>query len=169
MLLFERPIRPGDIVTVGDVTGSITRIQMRATTITDWDMRELIVPNKEFITGRVMNWTLSTTVSRMSISVGVAYGTDPDLVRRILLQAARQHPLVLNDPPPHALFDDFGPSSLTFTLRVYMASRDVYLQLRHELMSELVRNFDAADVEIAFPQLDIHVRSEQPQLKRAAS
>lgn len=159
ILLFERPVRLGDIVTVGEVTGHITRIQMRATTITDWDMRELVVPNKEFITGRVMNWTLSSTVSRMSIMVAVAYGTNPDLVRNVLLQIATRHPLVLKEPAPHALLDEFGDSTMVFVLRVYMASRDVYLPLRHELMTEIAREFHLANIEIAFPQQDIHIRS----------
>lgn len=159
ILLFERPVRLGDIVTVGDVTGHVTRIQMRATTITDWDMRELVVPNKEFITSRVMNWTLSSTVSRMSIEVGVAYGTNPDLVRNLLMQIATRHPLVLKEPAPHALFDQFADSTLNFVLRVYMTSRDVYLQLRHELLTEIAREFQQANIEIAFPQRDIHVRS----------
>lgn len=164
ILLFERPVRLGDIVTVGDVTGHVTRIQMRATTITDWDMRELVVPNREFITSRVMNWTLSSTVSRMSITVSVAYGTDPDLVRTLLLQIATRHPLVLTEPAPHALFDAFNESTLNFVLRVYMTSRDVYLQLRHELLTDIAREFRQANIEIAYPQHDIHIRSVQPPL-----
>ncbi len=162
ILLFERPVRLGDIVTVGEVTGQVTRIQMRATTITDWDMRELVVPNKEFITGRLMNWTLSSTVSRMSIAIGVAYGTDPDIVRKLLMQIATRHPLVLKDPPPHALFDDFAVSTLNFVLRVYMAKRDVYIDLRHSLLTEIATEFNQAGIEIAFPQQDIHIRSAVP-------
>jgi potassium-dependent mechanosensitive channel len=133
LLLVERPIRVGDTVSVGDVTGKVTRIRIRATTIVDGDLRELIVPNKEFISGKVMNWTLTDTTSRMTIKVGVPRGSDPDLVRQILLQVAASHPLVLKDPPPHALFDEFAGDALNFTLNVYMASRDVYVQLRHEL------------------------------------
>lgn len=162
ILLFERPVRLGDIVTVGDVTGKVSRIQMRATTITDWDMRELVVPNKEFITGRVMNWTLSSTVSRMSITVGVAYGTNPDLVRSLLMKVAVRNPLVLKDPEPHSLFNEFGDSTLNFVLRVYMATRDIYIDLRHGLLTEIAREFQEANIEIAFPQQDIHVRSIVP-------
>jgi len=162
ILLFERPVRLGDIITVGEITGNVTRIQMRATTITDWDMRELVVPNREFITGRVMNWTLSSTVSRMSITVGVAYGTNPDLVRGLLMKVARRNPLVLKDPEPHSLFNEFGDSTLNFVLRVYMATRDVYLELRHGLLTEIAREFQEAHVKIAFPQQDIHVRSIVP-------
>lgn len=159
ILLFERPVRLGDIVTVDDVTGKVTRIRMRATTITDWDMMELVVPNREFITGRVKNWTLSTSVSRMSIVVGVAYGTDPDQVRSLLLQIASQNSFVLKEPAPHALFDEFGDSTLNFILRVYMPTRDVYIELRHSLCTEISRGFRKANIEIAFPQQDIHVRS----------
>ena len=160
ILLLERPVRLGDIVTVGDATGNVTQIQMRATTITDWEMREIVIPNRELITGRVMNWTLSSTVSRMAVQVGVAYGSDPEQVRAILLDVATRHPLVLNTPPPHALFDEFGESSLNFILRVYMSTRDVYLQLRHSLMVEILAEFRKAQIEIAFPQRDIHIRDE---------
>ena len=167
ILLFEQPVRLGDIVTVGEVTGKVTRFQMRATTITDWDMRELVVPNKEFITSRVMNWTLSSTVSRMSIVVEVAYGTDPDLVRNLLMQIATRNPLVLEEPAPHALFDNFGESTLNFVLRVYMASRDVYLEMRHSLLTEIAHEFQRHNIEIAFPQRDIHIRSLAPKLDAA--
>lgn len=160
ILLLERPVRLGDIVTVGDATGNVTQIQMRATTITDWELREIVIPNRELITGRVMNWTLSSTVSRMAVQVGVAYGSDPEQVRTILLDVATRHPLVLNTPPPHALFDEFGESSLNFILRVYMSTRDVYLQLRHSLMVEILAEFQKAQIEIAFPQRDIHIREE---------
>ncbi len=159
ILLFERPIRIGDIVSVGDVTGKITRIRIRATTITDWDMRELVVPNKEFITARVMNWTLSDTLARMTIKVGVAYGTDPDLARNLLLEVANKNANVLKDPAPHALFDEFGASTLNFTLRVYMPSLDVFLQTRHELHAGIITAFRNADIEIAYPQQDVHIRS----------
>lgn len=159
ILLFERPIRIGDVVSVADVTGKVTRIRIRATTITDWDMRELVVPNKEFITARVMNWTLSDTLARMTVKVGVAFGSDPNLVRKLLLEVAEKNPNVLKDPPPHALFDEFGDSTLRFTLRVYLPSLDVFLQVRHELHSDIASAFKTAGVEIAYPQQDIHIRS----------
>jgi potassium efflux system protein len=133
LLLFERPIRVGDTVSVGDVVGKVSRIRIRATTILDGDMRELIVPNKEFISGKVLNWTLTDTTSRMTIKMGVPHGSDPNLVKQLLLRVATSHPLVLKDPPPHALFDEFADDTLNFTLRVYLASRDVYNQLRHDL------------------------------------
>ena len=151
LLLFERPIRVGDTVSVGDVIGKVTRIRIRATTIVDGDMRELIVPNKEFISGKVMNWTLSDTTSRMTIKIGVPRGSDPDLVREILLHVAASHPLVLKDPPPHALFDEFAGDTLNFTLRVYMGSRDVYNQLRHELNAGINAAFQQSGIDRTHP------------------
>ncbi|MES2789933.1 MAG: mechanosensitive ion channel domain-containing protein, partial [Planctomycetota bacterium] len=159
VLLFERPIRIGDTVTVGDITGKVSRIRIRATTITDWDLRELVIPNKEFITGKVMNWTLSDTVSRMTIQIGLGPETDPEVARQLLLQVAQAQPLVLKDPPPHALFDEFGESSLNFTLRVYMASRDVYVDLRHGLNTALKAAFRNAKIVTGSPQLDLNLRS----------
>ena len=155
LLLFERPVRIGDTITVGDVTGKVTRIRIRATTILDGDRRELIVPNKEFITGKVMNWTLSDTISRMTIKLGVAYGNDPELVKKVLLKVAAEHPLVLQDPAPHALFDEFADSTLAFTLRVYMGTRDIYNQLRHELNSAIKAAFRAGGIEMTYPQPDL--------------
>lgn len=95
----------------------------------------------------------------MTITVGVAYGSDPELTRNLLLQVADQHPLVLKEPAPHALFDGFGDSTLNFTLRVYMATRNVYLKLRHELHVNIDNAFREAGIEIAFPQQDLHIRS----------
>ena len=100
ILLFERPIRIGDIVTVGETSGVVTKIRIRSTTIRNWDQQELLVPNKEFITGRLLNWTLSDPVARIVISVGVAYGSDVTQALKILLAAAEQHERILDDPPP---------------------------------------------------------------------
>ena len=100
IILFERPVRVGDMVTIENVTGVVSRIRIRATTITDSDRKEFIVPNKEFITGRTLNWTLSDTINRIVINVGLAYGSDTELAREILLKAAREHPAVLRDPAP---------------------------------------------------------------------
>ena len=158
VLLFERPIRIGDIVTLGNVEGKVSDIQLRATTITDWDEREIVIPNKDFITNRVINWTLSNTISRMTITIGAAYGSDPDNVRNLLLEMAMDHPLVLKDPPPQALLDEFDPSAMRFVLRVYLPTRSVYLQLRHELMTRIVAQFQKAGIEIAFPQCDVRVQ-----------
>jgi potassium efflux system protein len=159
IVLFERPMRVGDVVTVGEVSGVVSRIRMRATTITDWDRKELIVPNKEFITGRLVNWTLTDRVLRIVFRVGVAYGSDTRLVQRLLLKAAAEHPSVLADPPPQALFVAFGDSTLSFELRVYVPGLEVYGTVQHELNSAIDSLFRAAGIEIAFPQRDVHVRS----------
>ncbi|MCA9185510.1 MAG: mechanosensitive ion channel, partial [Planctomycetales bacterium] len=105
ILLFERPLRVGDIVTLGDTTGVVTRIRMRATTITDWDRKEYVVPNKDLITGTLLNWTLTDQTNRLVIPVGIAYGSDTKLALELLLKAADDHPLVLSDPAPNATFE----------------------------------------------------------------
>ena len=164
IILFERPVRVGDVVTVADVTGVISRIRMRATTITNWDRKEYIVPNKEFITGRLLNWTLSDQVNRLIVQVGIAYGSDTELATRLLLQAAEEHPRVLADPGPRVAFEEFGDSSLKFVLRCYLPDLEDRLAVIHDLHMSVDRKFREAGVEIAFPQHDVHVRSIDPAL-----
>jgi len=168
MMLVERPIRIGDTVTVGNISGTVTRIRIRATTITDWDRKELIIPNKEFITGQVVNWTLSDTVVRIVVPVGVAYGSDVERVEQLLLQIARQEPNVAREPEPRALFMRFGESTLDFELRVYVPNVDLLLSTRHALNKAIEREFRQAGIEIAFPQRDIHIRSVHGALPLSA-
>jgi potassium efflux system protein len=151
ILLFERPIRVGDIVTVGDVMGTVSRIRIRATTITNWDRMEYVVPNKDLITGRLLNWTLSNTVNRIVISVGIVHRSDTDKARDLLLAAARDHPLVMRDPEPLATFEGFGEIGLTMVLRCYLADFSNRLTVIHELHTAIKKAFDTANVEIAFP------------------
>ncbi len=158
IILIERPVRVGDVVTVNGVTGTVTRMQLRATTIKDLDYRELIVPNKKFITEDVMNWTLSDRLSRLIFPVGVAYGSDTRLVERTLLEVARQCPLVLNDPEPQVVFEQFGDSTLNFELRVVIPSRDQFAVVRHDLNMRIDQAFREQKIEIAFPQQDIHIK-----------
>jgi len=159
IILFERPIRIGDVVTVGEIEGNVTRIQIRATTITDWNMRELIVPNKEFITGRLINWTLSDQTTRLVIPVGIAYGSDTQRATDLLLSVARADAHVLDDPAPNVVFRAFGSSSLDFELRVYIATREVWPKVTHGLHMAIDQEFRKAGIEIAFPQRDLHIRS----------
>ncbi|MGH8353910.1 MAG: mechanosensitive channel MscK, partial [Pseudomonas sp.] len=112
IILFERPVRIGDVVTIGSLSGSVSKIRIRATTITDFDRKEIIVPNKTFITGQLINWSLTDTVTRVTLKLGVGYGSDLDLVRRLLLQAARENPRVLKEPEPIVYFLNFGESTL---------------------------------------------------------
>jgi len=159
IILFERPIRLGDVVTVADTTGVVSRIQIRATTITDWDRKELLIPNKEFITNKVMNWTLSNRVLRLVIKVGVAYGSDVSLVKKTLLRIATKHPNLLDDPLPSVTFEEFGDSTLNFTLRTYLVSIDYLLSTKNDLHTSIDEEFNKLGIEIAFPQIDLHVRS----------
>lgn len=158
IILLERPIRVGDIVTVGGVEGRVTRLRIRATTIMDWDRKELLVPNKEFITSSIINWSLSDPITRVVIPVGVAYGSDIELVHEQLRAVANANELVLTDPGPQVVFRSFGGSSLDFELRVFIASRDAWPELVDRLHSEIDAAFRVHDIEIAFPQLDLHLR-----------
>ena len=159
IILVERPIRVGDIVTIGDTTGAVSKIRIRATTITNWDRKELVVPNREFITGRLLNWTLSDTVNRVVIEVGCAYGSDTSRAAELLLEIAREHPKVVADPEPRATFEAFGDSTLKLVLRAYLGTMENRLAVIHELHTTIHERFAAAGIEIAFPQLDLHVRT----------
>ncbi len=164
ILLFERPIRVGDAVTIGGISGTVSRIRIRATSITDWDRKELIVPNKEFITSQLVNWTRSDAILRVVVPVGVAYGSDTQLTVKTLLKVAEENPTVLAEPKPDVFFLKFGDSALHFELRAYCPSLDTYLKAIHELHMEVDRAFREAGIEIAFPQQDIHVRSIESAL-----
>lgn len=159
IILFERPIRVGDVVTVGDVSGKVTRIQIRATTITNWDRKDLIVPNKEFITGRLVNWTLTDSTLRLVLNVGVAYGSDVERVKTLLSTIAAGHPMVLDDPAPIVVFEEFADSALLFSLRVYLRNTDFVNVARTELNTVIEAAFRDAGIEIAYPQRDLHLRS----------
>ncbi|NQT88803.1 mechanosensitive ion channel, partial [bacterium] len=159
ILLFERPIRIGDTVTIGDVIGTVTRIRIRATTITDWERKELVVPNREFITGRLINWTLSDDVIRAQVCVGIAYGSDTAKVRELMIQAALENRRVLEEPPPLVLFQAFGASSLDFELRVFVRGVQAFRLVHSELNLRIDELFREAGIEIAFPQQDLHIRS----------
>ncbi len=160
ILLFERPIRVGDTVTIGDVTGKVSRIQMRATTIMDWDQKELIVPNKTFITNQLVNWTLSSAITRVVIPVSIAYGSNVDLAHQVMLETIQKAPLVLADPEPCVLFMEFGDSALDFSVRVFVAELAHRLQVIHDLHILLERALRENNIEIPFPQRDIHIRSD---------
>lgn len=159
IILFEQPVRVGDVVTIDGVSGIVSRIRIRSTTITDWDRKEYIVPNREFITGKLLNWTLTDTTNRISIVVGVAYGTDPDHVYRILTKIVKDEPAILNDPEPVITFDQFGDSSLNFTIRAFLPGLDRRLQTIHALHMAINTAFAQENIEIPFPQRDLHLRS----------
>jgi len=141
------------------VTGCITRIQIRATTISDADRRELIVPNKDFITGQIVNWTLSDPITRVVVPVGIAYDANADLAHALLLQIARENPWVMKDPEPMVVMIGLGESSLNFELRVFIATRDQHPAVVHSLNSTIAKRCQEQGIEIAYPQRDIHIRS----------
>ncbi len=159
ILLFERPIRVGDTVTVDDVTGTVTRIHMRATTIVTWDRTELIVPNREFITSQLVNWTLSDSVLRVVVKVGIAYGSDTKKAEELLHKVARENPDVLEEPKPRVVFTEFGDSTLNFELRVFVTDPELFRTISHPINNAIDREFKAHGIEIAFPQRDLHIRS----------
>jgi potassium-dependent mechanosensitive channel len=159
IILIERPIRVGDVITISDVTGTVSRIRMRATTIIDADRKELIIPNKDVITGRVLNWTLSDKVNRVQIKVGIAYGSNTQQAAELLMRAAREHPQVLDDPTPVVTFEAFGNSTLDFVLRCFLPNLENRSRVVHELHMAIDRAFRENGIEIAFPQQDIHVRT----------
>jgi potassium efflux system protein len=162
IVLFERPFRRGDTVTVGDVSGTVSRIRIRATSILDWDRKELIVPNKEFITGKLVNWSLSDPISRFIVKVGIAYGSDVELAEKILLGIINENPMVLKEPKPSVYFLGFGDNSLNFELRIFISSIDHWLPTRHELHKAIDRKFREAGIVIAFPQRDVHFDTDSP-------
>ena len=141
LILFERPIRLGDTVTLGDQSGIVTRIRIRATTIMDWDRKEILIPNKAFISERLINWTLTDPIMRLNIPVGVAYDSDVDLVEKVLLDVARLNPRVLDEPASSVLFDQFGDNSLGFELRVFVRGIQDAVPARHELHKAITAHF----------------------------
>jgi len=159
IIFTERPVRVGDIVTVGGITGKVTRVQIRATTITDFDRRELVVPNKRFITEDVVNWTLSDPISRVVLPVGIGYDCDPEQACEQLLDVGAKHPLVLKEPEATAVFVGFGDSTLDLELRVFVMGRDYVASVRDQLNLSIKRAFDHANIEISYPQRDLHIRS----------
>ena len=165
LLLFERPIRVGDIVTLGETTGAVIRIRSRATTVRNWDRQEVVIPNKELITGRIVNWTLADEINRVVINVGIAYGSDTNHARELLFQIAAENPNLIDDPRPLVTFDQFGDSSLNFTLRGYLANMDERLETIHTLHTSINQRFAEEGIEIAFPQRDLHIRSADPSVR----
>ncbi len=169
IILLERPIRVGDVVTVDDVSGVVSRIRIRATSITNFDRKEHVVPNKEFITGRLLNWTLSDKVNRIVINVRVGYESDTERARELLLESARSHPLVLEDPSPIACFEGFGDSALDMVLRVYLPTLDNRLEVIHQLHTTINKAFRAEGIKIPFPQRDLHVHGTHAELGLSAN
>jgi small-conductance mechanosensitive channel len=169
ILMFERPIQPGDIVEVSGITGTVKAIGLRATTIETFEGAEVIVPNGTLLQGNLTNWTLNDRNRRIEIPVGVAYGTDPKVVLEILREVAGRQPLLLRHPPPIALFTGFGESSLDFSLRFWTSAGDTWGTVRSAALVEIHAELAKAGIEIPFPQRDLHVRSVVTDALRATA
>ncbi len=159
IILFERPVRIGDVITLGNFSGSVSKIRIRATTVTDFDRKEIIVPNKMFITTQLTNWSLSDTTTRVILRIGVAYGSDLDKTKALLLQAARENSRVMKDPEPVVYFLNFGASTLDHEMRMFVKE----LGDRNPAVDEINRRIDKLfrenGIEIAFNQVDVYVKN----------
>lgn len=161
IILFEKPIKVGDRIEVGDVQGNVTSISFRATQVLTNDNISIIVPNSEFISSKVINWSHNDRNIRFRIPVGVSYNEDPEKVKRILLSVAKDNPNVLEMPESTVLFDAYGDSSLNFYLAVWTTTHtDKPRVLKSELYFEIFKRFKQEGVEIPFPQRDIHIRTQ---------
>ncbi len=159
ILLFERPIKVGDMIEVGADVGEVKELGLRATIVQTFDNAEIVIPNSQLITGSVINWTLAEKKIRVKVPVGVAYGSDISTVLKILLDCAEANAIVLSSPKPVALFLAFGASSLDFELRVWISDFNDKLIVLSELNQDIEYEFSLAGIEIPFPQSDLHLRS----------
>ena len=149
----------GDTIEIGVDWANIKKIGLRSTTVQTLDDADVIIPNADLVSNQVTNWTLSNRQLRLKIPVGVAYGSDVPLVLETLLGCAAEHELIAKTPPPQVLFLAFGESSLNFELRVWILDVDNRLQLTSELHQKIDQKFREMNIEIAFPQRDLHLRS----------
>lgn len=159
VILFERPVRVGDTVTVGTLTGTVSRIRIRATTVTDWDNKEVVIPNKTFITETVINWTLTDDITRLIIKVGVALDSDGQLVEKLILEAIEAEPVALETPAPSVFTVGYGESAILYEARVFYHDLYYLLPLQHAIYRRIHKAFQENGIRIVFPQRDLHLRS----------
>jgi potassium-dependent mechanosensitive channel len=162
IILFERPIRVGDTITVGDLSGTVSRIRIRSTTIMDWDHRELVVPNKTFITDKLVNWTLSDTITRVVIRLGLAYGSDIPLAHRTMLEVVRSNALVMKTPEPNVFFVGFGEHALNFEILVFVAELGKRSPAAHQLYVGIQDALATQGIGIATPQREARLMQVLP-------
>lgn len=160
IILFERPLKVGDRIHVGGVEGDVVRIAARATTIRTNQNIEIIVPNAEFVSSQVINWSHSDRKVRFDIPVGVSYSSDPEVVRQALLEVAAEHRGVLASPSADVIFEEFGDSALQFVLRVWSTDYITIPKiLRSDLNFAIQKKFREKNIQVPFPQRDVHIRS----------
>ena len=158
IMLLQRPIRVGDIVTVGDASGTVEDIRMRGTTLRSFDNTTILIPNRQLLGSRIQNLTYSMAHTRVRVDVGVSYDADPELVRRLLVETARAHPKILAEPEPSVIFQGYGASSLDFTLFCYTRELRGRVGIASEIRYALFQRFQHEGIEIPFPQQVIHVK-----------
>ena len=163
MILFERPVRIGDTITIGNLSGTVSKIRIRATTITDFDRKDIIVPNKTFITGQLINWSLTDTITRVTLKLGVDYGSDLDLVKSLLLKAAQENPRVLKEPEPHVYFLSFGQSTLDHELRMHVRDLGDRNPVIDEVNRFINREFKEHHINISFQQMEVYLKNTSNQ------
>ena len=168
ILIFSRILQEGDVIEVGGLTGTVRKISVRATTVETYDNAVIYVPNSEFVSNRLINWTRNSRNVRRELTVGVAYGTDTSLVMRLLREVANASSDVLKYPPPSVIFADFGNSTLDFKLRFWVLDYDKGVSTESAIRLEVERVFREHHVEVAFPQMDIHVKELPLRTQRAA-
>ncbi|MBI9112170.1 mechanosensitive ion channel family protein [Maridesulfovibrio ferrireducens] len=161
ILLFGRSIQQGDVIELNSLWCTVKNINIRTTLVETFENAVIMIPNSDLVTNQVTNWTKNNSILRRDILVGVAYGSDTDRVRRTLLEVANENPHVLSKPEPYVHFNDFGSSSLDFILRVWIDDIDNTIKTISELRFAIDRYFRRDSIEIAFPQVDLHLKSSQ--------
>lgn len=167
IILFERPVKVGDWVVLSGVEGTIKQINIRSTELLSFDKMSVIIPNATLISSTVTNKTHGDFMSRQSVAVGVAYGSDVEKVKKILLECAAEHKLVMKNPAPYVLFKDFGSSSLDFELRCYVKDIRSGWIVPSELRYAINKRFIEEGIEIPFPQVVVHKGDEEPTESQA--
>ncbi len=163
IILFERPVRIGDVVTIGNLSGTVSRIRIRATTITDFDRKEIIVPNKVFVTDQLVNWSLTDTVTRVIVRIGVAYDTDMDVARDLMMKTMQDNPRVMRDPAPVVLFLGISANTFDNELRFYVRELGDRNPSIDEVLRSLVVVLRDNHIDMAFNQLDVFIKNNQGQ------
>ncbi|MGQ7249310.1 mechanosensitive channel MscK [Halomonas sp. V046] len=158
IILFERPVRIGDTITIGNLTGTVSRIRIRATTVTDFDRKEIIIPNKTFVTDQLINWSLSDSITRVTLRYGVSHDADRRLVHRLLEQAAGENARVLPDPPPEIFFMAYTSSTMEYEVRIYVNALGDRLLATDEINGRVGDLFAENGIRIAFDKLDVHIQ-----------
>ena len=164
ILMFERPIQPGDVVEVSGTSGKVRSIGMRATTLTTFEGADVVVPNGTLLSEKLINWTLSDMNRRIDVEVGVAYGSDPRRVLALLREVALGTPGITPEPAPAIVFKGFGANSLDFGIRAWTNDFGDWVTIRTEMTARVCEAFAQEGIEIPFPQHDVHLRSVAPEV-----